>query len=156
MKGPRPKPTSIKKLLGNPGRRPLNKSEPKPKRQRSRPPAHLSDKARGTWERIAIILDDMGVLTAADSIALEMLCEAYADYLLARDELEAFGSNFYQTVNSQGGVMHRPHPAVAVMQDADRRIRAWLSEFGITPSARSRVKIDPPAEPDPADKYFPD
>ena len=154
MKGRRPKPTQLKKLLGNPGRRPFNKSEPQPDHDIPAAPPHLSEKAKGTWTYVAPILDGMGVLTIADGIALEMLCEAYSDYLQARDELEAFGSNFYKTVNSQGGEMHRAHPAVAVMQDADRRIRAWLSEFGITPSARSRVKIDPPAEPDPADKYF--
>jgi P27 family predicted phage terminase small subunit len=154
MKGPRPTPTAIKKALGNPGRRPLNRSESKSDQEIPPAPKHLSQKARKTWDRVSVILNDMGVLTIADGIALEMLCEAYADYLLARDELEAFGSNFYETVNAQGGVMHRAHPAVAVMQDADRRIRAWLSEFGITPSARSRGKIDPPAEPDPADRYF--
>jgi phage terminase small subunit len=38
--------------------------------------------------------------------------------------------------------MHRLHPAVSVMQDADRRIKGWLIEFGQTPSARSRIKVE--------------
>ena len=42
----------------------------------------------------------------------------------------------------------------AVMQDADRRIKAWLAEFGMTPSARSRVKADGDQPEDAADKYF--
>ena len=48
------------------------------------------------------------------------------------------------------------HPAVAVMQDADRRIKAWVAEFGMTPSARSRVKPCEERGTDAAEKYFSD
>lgn len=156
MKGRKPKPTHLKLVQGNPGKRALNKSEPKPRRERPSPPAHVSDKARETWGYVAAILDDMGVLTATDALALEVLCEAYSDFLGARSELNQFGSNYYETTNATGGVMHRAHPAVAVMQDADRRIKAWLAEFGMTPSARSRVhgNEDPNRDKDPASKYF--
>jgi P27 family predicted phage terminase small subunit len=128
--------------------------EPKVRRERPSAPAHVSDKARETWGYVSALLDGMGVLTKVDAVALEMLCEAYADYLTSRAELEAFGSNYYETVNQTGGVMHRAHPAVAVMRDADRRIKAWLAEFGMTPSARTRVRADGEQEADPADSYF--
>ena len=151
--GRKPAPTHLKLVKGNPGKRRLNENEPKPRRERVSAPAHVSDKARETWGYVSAILDGMGILTRPDALALEMLCEAYADYLAARSELKAFGSNYYETVNGQGGIMHRAHPAVAVMQDADRRIKAWLAEFGMTPSARTRVhgegdedKSDPAAE----------
>jgi P27 family predicted phage terminase small subunit len=84
----------------------------------------------------------MGVLTEADTLALEMLCESYADYLTARAELKEIGSNYYETTTKDGSIMHRLHPAVSVMQDADRRIKGWLIEFGETPSARSRLRVD--------------
>jgi P27 family predicted phage terminase small subunit len=102
------------------------------------------------------MLERAGVLTRADAIAVEMLCEAYGDYLGARDDIEAFGGNYYETRNQAGAVMHRAHPAVAVMRDADRRIRAWLAEFGMTPSARTRVNAAPEdgGTKDPAEKYF--
>jgi P27 family predicted phage terminase small subunit len=97
----------------------------------------------------------MGVLTEADEIALQMLCEAYADYLEAREALRAFGSNYYTTTTQTGGTMHRLHPAVSVMQETDRRFRNRLVEFGKTPSARSRVQIDEPSPADdPASRYF--
>jgi P27 family predicted phage terminase small subunit len=115
----------------------------------------MSDKARETWGYVSGILDRMGVLTEADALALELLCEAYADYLSARAEIDDFGSNYYTTVSQAGGVMHRSHPAVAVMQDADRRIKAWLVEFGKTPSSRSRIKADDGGEKDdPLAKYL--
>lgn len=153
-KGRKPTPIHLRLVKGNPGKRPINTAEPKPRRERPSAPAHVSDKARETWGYVTSILDGMGVLTKADALALEVLCEAYADYLTARAELRAFGSNYYETVNQTGGVMHRAHPAVAVMQDADRRIKAWLAEFGMTPSARSRVKGEAEGEEDPAAAYF--
>lgn len=155
MRGRKPTPTHLRIVGGNAGKRPINGAEPKPRRERPSAPAHVSDKARETWGYVVGLLDDMGVLTKADAIAIETLCEAYADFLAARAALKAFGSNYYETENAQGGTMHRAHPAVAVMQDADRRIRGWLAEFGLTPSARSRVQAapdDPVA--DPASKYL--
>ncbi|HEY2895300.1 MAG TPA: phage terminase small subunit P27 family, partial [Pirellulales bacterium] len=85
-------------------------------------------------------LERMGVLTKADEMALQLLCD-YADYTEARDELRALGSKYYTTTTQTGGMMHRVHPAVAVMQEADRRLRNCLIEFGKTPSARSRVQV---------------
>jgi hypothetical protein len=51
MPGPPPKPTHLKLVTGNPGRRPLNKREPKPKPGIPSVPAHLSPKP--TAERAA-------------------------------------------------------------------------------------------------------
>lgn len=154
MKGRKPTPSHLKLVRGNPGKRAFTKGEPKPRRERPSAPSHMSDKARETWGYVSGILDRMGVLTEADAIALEMLCEAYADYLAARKAITDFGSNYYETVSESGSVMHRAHPAVAVVQDADRRIKAWLAEFGKTPSSRSRVKGNGEKEEDPADRFF--
>ncbi len=160
MSGRKPKPAALKKVLGNPGKRRSSPATEPPKpagivKASPAPPDHLSDRARSAWRLVGPMLVRNGVLADGDEVALEMLCEAYADYLDARVELEAFGSNYYETKNQAGGVMHRAHPAVAVMRDADRRIRAWLSEFGLTPSARSRVHGEVGDEnEDPADRYF--
>lgn len=154
MKGRKPTPSHLKLVKGNPGKRSLNPKEPKPRRSRTSAPVHMSDKARETWGYVTGLLDRMGVLTEVDAVALEMMCEAYADYLGARAELDDFGSNYYETVNQTGGVMHRTHPAVAVMQDADRRIKSWLAEFGMTPSARTRVSGSGEEDEDPADRFF--
>lgn len=154
MKGRKPTPTYLKLVKGNPGRRPLNEAEPKPRRERPGAPAHISDKAREAWGYVSGLLDRIGVLTEVDAIALEMLCEAYAEVLEARAALKTFGSNYYTTVGKDGGLMYRAHPAVAVLQDADRRIKSWAAEFGMTPSARTRVKVDGEQEADSADRFF--
>ena len=156
MRGRKPSPTQLKLVRGNPGKRPIRAAgEPKPGHTLPEAPVHLSARAKAAWDQIAPILSGMGVLTEADAVALELLCEAYADYSEAREELRAFGSNYYETTTQTGATMRRLHPAVSVMQEADRRIRNWLVEFGQTPSARSRIQITvPPPKDDPARKYF--
>ena len=45
MPGPPPKPTKLKLLAGNPGKRPLNENEPEPEAVAPSVPAHLDDEA---------------------------------------------------------------------------------------------------------------
>lgn len=156
MKGRKPQPSHLRLVKGNPGKRPMNAAEPVAVRERPSPPAHVSDKAREVWGYVSALLDDMGVLARPDAMALEMLCEAYADQLAARATLKEFGSSYYETRNEAGSIMHRAHPAVAVIADTDRRIKAWLAEFGMTPSSRSRINVPDGQRPekDPAQAFF--
>lgn len=155
-RGRKPLPSHLKLVTGNPGKRAINRNEPKAPAGRPSCPAHASDKARETWGYVVGILEDMGILSLVDALAIEMLCEAYADFVRASADLKAFGSSYYETVNEAGSVMYRAHPALAKKQDADRRIRGWLAEFGLTPSARSRIKLgnDGDKTEDAEKKYF--
>ena len=62
--GPRPQPTIKKKLLGNPGRRPLPKHEPEPSIPEEIPKAseHLDELATAEWNRMAAELYPIGVI----------------------------------------------------------------------------------------------
>lgn len=151
--GRKPTPSHLKLVRGNPGKRPLNAKEPAPRRERPSAPAHISDTAREVWGQAVLLLDEMGVLTSADVFAIEVLCEALADHRDAGETIAAEG-RFYETTNATGGTMWRAHPAVALRSDADRRIRGWCAEFGLTPSARSRIETAPRQTEDPAAKYF--
>lgn len=151
-----PVPTVLKLIKGNPGRRRINKREPKPPRvSAATPPSHMSAGAKKVWPVLAEIVDGMGVLTKADLLALEQVCEAYAMQLSARKTLKTFGSDYYELKTKNGEVFIRLHPAVNVVADCDRRIRGWLNEFGMTPSARTRLKTEVEgSEEDPAAKYL--
>jgi|GEM_PF-270735 len=84
MAGRRPKPTHLKVVTGNPGKRKLNDKEPAPVREIPSPPAHLTDWGKVAWGKLTVLLDGMGVLTVADTLALERLCDIYADILQLR------------------------------------------------------------------------
>lgn len=157
--GRKPTPSHLRLIAGNRGKRPINEDEPKPRRERPSAPAGVSDSAREVWGQTVLVLDEMGVLTTADSFAVEMLCEAIADHRSAVEQIalnkkkskeetdvvtdsdwSACG-HYYRTKSREGGFMWRSHPAVAMKSDADRRIKAWCAEFGMTPSARSRLVV---------------
>ena len=62
MAGRKPKPTAIKKLEGNPGKRKLNTKEPIPAKGMPNCPEWLMPEAKKEWERLADLMNQMGVL----------------------------------------------------------------------------------------------
>jgi len=162
MAGRRPKPTHLKVVTGNPGKRAINKKEPKPAREIPSCPAYLSDTAKVAWGRLSVLIDRMGILTEADGAALERLCDCYAEILECR-ELIAKQGRTYSSIRGIGGedseieqVLMKANPAVAMLADADRRFKSYLVEFGLTPAARSKVhaKPDDDEKPDPLQEFF--
>ena len=41
-----------------------------------------------------------------------------------------------------GGLTRVASPYVKIAEDSLKQLRAWMNEFGITPSSRSRVKVE--------------
>jgi P27 family predicted phage terminase small subunit len=153
-RGRRPTPSHLKLVKGNPGKRAVNKREPKPKREIPSPPACLGPVALVAWGKFAGIVDRMGVLTEADSAALERLCQTYAEVERYR-ELVLDDGPTYQSTTKDGNVLIKANPAVAMLADADRRFKSYLVEFGLTPAARGKVKVpDGEEQDDHAAKYF--
>lgn len=133
--GGKRKPTALRELSGIKAKR-TARWEPRPNRDGGiLAPKTISDRARRVWPHVTKMLAQMDVLTSADVLALECLCEAYADKLEARTDVRMRGM-FYKTPNG----MMRQNPAMAAVDDADKRIRAWLSEFGCTPASRTKVR----------------
>ena len=155
MAGRRPKPTALKLVEGNPGKRKINKAEPKPARSIPSCPAHLSDSGKVAWGRLSVLLDRMGVLTDADGAALERLCDCYTDILECRELIKQDGRT-YKTLTAQGDTLIKGNPAVAQLRAADAQFKSYLIEFGLTPAARSKVHATPDEdqEADPLAEFF--
>ena len=155
MVGRRPKPTALKLVTGNAGKRALNKTEPKPRREIPSCPAHLDDSGKVAWGRLSVLLDRMGVLTEADSFALERLCDCYADILACRILIERDGRT-YETVDQGGNTLIKNNPAVNQLRAADSQFKSYLVEFGLTPAARSKVHAIPDDDDkkDPLKEFF--
>lgn len=154
MAGRRPTPTELKLVRGNPGKRAINKNEPKPARRIPSAPVHLTNEAQVAWGRLTVLLDRMGVLTEADGFALERLCDCYAEILALRELVDLQGRT-YETTSTQGELVLKANPAVAMLADVDRRFKSYLVEFGLTPAARSKVQVkDNDDEEDPLAEHF--
>ena len=155
-RGRKPTPTHLKIVKGTQRAGRGARNEPKPKASMPVAPEHMSARGREAWDHVVGVLDRMGVLTEADALAVELLCEARADWLSARDEIERAGGETYESFNENTGQkLVKAHPAVAMRNDAARRLQSMLGEFGCTPSSRSRVNMkEANGQADPAAEFF--
>lgn len=96
------------------------------------PPEDLSDDAKSVWQVVVPELVRCGIVTTLDTLSLIHLCEAGGDFIAARREIREEGR--YQ-VSPKG--VRMLHPAVMAMSEADRRMRNWAKEFGLTPLSRA-------------------
>ena len=147
IRGRKPTPTRIKKLHGNPGRRPLNAGEPHPEPAIPSPPEFLSDDAKREWERVSKQLFRLGLLSQLDRTSLAAYCQAYGRWkqaeaalaeLARRDQL----SHGLMIKTSNGNLVQ--NPLVGTANKAMSEMMRYAVEFGMTPSARSRVDAHVP------------
>ena len=142
MKTGRPsKPTEQKRLEGNPGRRPLPEFEPELKAQTPRAPKWIRGDALShrLWRDLVRQLEPMHVVTASDQTALALAVEAFRDWIDARREVRKSGLLIERT-SDRGSVSTGANPAIAVRNDAWKRLAGQLGRFGMDPASRSGVE----------------
>ena len=154
--GRRPKPTALKVLQGNPGKRKLNEQEPKPPQGDVKPPEGLSKVALIVWERLAPIALAMGTLTTADTSAFGTLCELEATRRLASAEKDrdGFSPFLLTTMVDSAGNEHqniKPHPAIQLERNTAMALRPYYEKFGLEPVGRSRIAV--PKQEAPMNKW---
>jgi P27 family predicted phage terminase small subunit len=143
MRGRKPKPTAIKIAEGNPGKKALNREEPRPEIGAPPCPDYLAGHARDKWDELVPSLVSTGVLAFIDGTALARYCVAYQVWRDAVEEIKRDGTTY---VTEKGNTVARPTVGIVNTQAA---ILAKLeAEFGLTPSARARIKATPPTAPE--------
>ncbi|HEY0009885.1 MAG TPA: phage terminase small subunit P27 family [Tepidisphaeraceae bacterium] len=138
MRGRKPIPTAIKELNGNPGKRALNHNEPKPDAVIPPCPKHLSLEAKKEWRRITKELHTLGIISKLDRAALAAYAQAWGRWCEAEEQLRNHGP----IVRSPSGFPIQ-NPYLAVANKAMEQIMKISSEFGLTPSSRSRIDAKP-------------
>lgn len=139
-RGPKPKPTHLRVLEGNPSKRPLNTNEPKPAPIAPQCPDWLDDEAKAEWNRVEPELERLGLLTVVDGTALAGYCQTYARWRQAEEILQKHGLTM-EIMTKGGGTYLQQRPEVAIAQKSLQLIKAFCAEFGLTPSARSRMTL---------------
>ena len=163
MRGRRPKPTHLKVVTGNPGKRPLNAREPKPAVAMPTCPAHLNPSAKAEWKRLARQLHDIGILCSLDRATLAGYCQAYGRWVEAERKLKETPAILKMP---SGYLQQNPWLTIATKQL--ELMHRYMVELGLTPAARSRVQASSPFgsskfagllgqlrhSEDPAERYF--
>lgn len=137
MSRPR-KPTALKLVAGTTRADRANGNEPEPSVLREvAPPAHLGERSAAVWCELSPVLCRNQVLTEMDLVAFEVLCDAVADYRLARDQR----GDSLVTHSAKGSQML---DQLLVAQQACAKLAGnYMGRFGMDPVSRSRVFINP-------------
>lgn len=133
-KGRPPKPTHLKIIEGNPGKRRL---APTVKAPPSRPtcPDYLAPYAKTVWRRLVPLLDAMGILTRVDRDTMAAYCASVARFKEASEVLNKTGV----LVQGQRKGQAVKNPAIQIQRDAIRDIATFSSMFGLSPADRHRL-----------------
>lgn len=152
--GRKPKPTALKALegtarkdrsLGNEIAYPLVDGLPEC-------PDHLLGRAEIEWHRIVKSLDTMGVLTNEDLTVLESYCFNVGLMEQAMKAINDQGVIETQT-NSQNHTYSAENKWINVYNKAVDRIIKIASEYGFTPSSRTRISMPSREKNDPLDAF---
>ncbi len=145
MASPKPKPTKLKILEGNPGKRPLNENEPKPIPIAPGCPEWLLAEAKKEWNRLAPELERLGLLTIIDMAAFAGYCQSYAKWKKAEIFLKKHGMTIKIPQKDEYGnvvsIKVKKFPEVSIANECLKQIRGFASEFGLTPSSRGRIYL---------------
>lgn len=128
MAGRPRKPTALKLIEGNPGKRPLPENEPKPAPIPPDCPKWLLADAKKEWQRLAPELESMGLLTRIDMAALAAYCQSYARWKQAE---AAMGRAVKKGEDPNGWEN--------VARQRQKEMIACAKEFGFTPVSRTKV-----------------
>ena len=140
VRGPAPKPDVIKKLEGNPGKRPLNDKDPFKMSygETPKPPKKLMKDAKKAWERLAPLMAANGLLTPMTIDYFAEVCQWYARYtVVERKVMEEGDQGVYKTQSSESGYMSQ-HPLIMQMNQYYDKWEKGIKEFGMTPMSWSR------------------
>lgn len=109
------KPTALKLLAGNPGKRPLPAFEPTFVQTDTTPPDWLSGDALTRWANLSAALDANGMLNIANRDSLAAYCDLMTHYI--------------------DGRKNGAEPDLKILQ----QLRLLAREFGFTPSSQAGV-----------------
>lgn len=135
MRGRKPKPTVLKELHGNPGRRPLPKGEPIAQGALMEPPAWLSEDAKEGW-RYALKHAPAGLLRKIDAGVLAVWVVAESLHRQATQKQDAIGGLVYKP---KGSEVHLQSPYLAIINKQAMILLKAASELGFSPVARPRI-----------------
>lgn len=148
-RGPAPKPTALRLVGKDPGKRPRRENEPRPDAmQEGHVPEWLPEAAKEVWRQYVPMLAKCGLARSVDVIALARYCEMLARYirltqwLWANEHLYALRAEPKKGRKTGRIISLREHPNVEAQRKLNKMMIVLEREFGMTPAARTRITID--------------
>jgi P27 family predicted phage terminase small subunit len=147
-RGPKPAPTELKLLRGVREDR-INPASPAVVEGDPPCPAHLDDVARSKFHELVNDLRANGVLSRTDAASIELYASTYSLWRMARDDLKE--AKNLTVEGAMGGT--KTNPVLSIVTTTSGLLARLQSEFGLTPSSRSRVSSTS-TEPDELETFL--
>lgn len=136
-RGRKPKPSHLKAVQGNAGKRAINHDEPQGDEitEVPLPPEWLSPIGIEMWERIAPWLVSSKILTGSDLANLEAYCAAYSRWRLAEQDIAKNG------IVVPGMNSDVKNPACTEANASLKQMAMFGSALGLDPASRARLAV---------------
>lgn len=144
-RGPRPLPATVHLLRGNP-----SKLSPADLRRELQPPTEIPDcpaelqaGAREEWDRVCVELSQLGLVSRIDRAVLAFYCAEWGRWQWAEAKIAELNRD---DPKGERGLIDRAPSGyrmqsvyLQISRKAQENCLRFAAEFGMTPSARSRV-----------------
>ena len=100
-------------------------------------PSFLDREAKAEWRRTTLLLKTMGLLTKVDRGAMAAYCEAWSEFVALSAQVRKSG---HVSVTDNGNEVQ--HPLVGAKNKASERMLKVACQFGMTPSARTKITTE--------------
>ncbi len=144
MAGRKKTPDHLKVVTGTDRPDRMNPDQPVVAKGVTTAPGLLSSRGAEIFMRLMATLDGMGIASPADQDNLSMLAQRLEQVELLTVTIEDSGFT-YQT----DAGLWKARPEVAMRSEAMRHAQSLLSEFGLSPAARSKVSAGKKDEENP-------
>lgn len=151
--GRKPKPTHLKIVQGTDRKDRTNKNEPEYPKDGFSTLFVLSEREREWLKHIEKIAQGMGISSHYFSEIAALIAQRCAEIEYLRALIKEQGS-VYMSVTTQREEEPKSHPAVAQRNAAMRHLHSLLAEFGLTPSAITRISVGNKEDVDPFKELF--
>ncbi len=118
------------------------KKGPAFKRLPPEPPEWLTREARAEWDRVVPGLTRLDILKEEDRAVLAAYCETWARFVEATQDVQANGLTITNRATRKDGTESEwttTNPAVGIASAAGKELRAFASQFGLTPSSEAAL-----------------
>ena len=133
-RGRKPTPRNLRLITGDTRPSRMNADEPEVPVSAPDPPDYLDDNEAEKFRELAHKLAKMRVMTEADIDALAICARAHIEANLAHESVKAMG---LMVKTKAGNPIQNPY--LAIRNAAEKKALGILTEFGLTPSSRTRV-----------------
>jgi len=138
--GRKPKATDTLRAQGT-FRKDRHQERIEPNKMLSRSPVDwLTEEEKEVWSKWYDYLQRNDILKETDEVAFGMLCKIFVRVQKTAEELPGPDRFVIDHVSDSGSVVKKRNPMYDVLSDSENKLLRLLTEFGMTPVSRAKVK----------------